>query len=150
MLQPCFIRKYSKDLCKTLKSFGLELMNSSDTTLDNHNYDGKGSHRSIEDGRAIITYQSNHYGVIYDIDDVTKKGRVDCGTNEKLFLSLAALRDDSDYMQWFTNGIIWYLCYAQRVENSILYDKEYNTQINDGSDYHKATVEELIEHFKEE
>ena len=28
-------------------------------------------------------------------------GIIDCVTNEDLFLALAALRDDSDYMQYF-------------------------------------------------
>ena len=28
-------------------------------------------------------------------------GRIDCGTNEELFLALAALRDDTNKFQWF-------------------------------------------------
>lgn len=149
--QPCFIRKYSKDLCKILESFGLELMNSGDTTLDNHNYDGKGSHRSIEDGRAIITYQSNYYGVIYDIDAVTKKGRVDCGTNEELFLAIAALRDDSDYMQYFVSNNdpeMFLLCYYKEFHFfGIDPDDAFNYR-DYKYEFHKATVEDLIEHFK--
>lgn len=150
--QPCFIRKYSKDLCKMLENIGLKLMNPSETTLDCHNYDGKGNHRSIEEGRAIITYQSNHYGVIYDIDDVTKRGRIDCGTNKDLFIAIASLRDDTDKNQLFASN---YFNINMKPERFVLcttddykdffgdcpYTKNYD-------DYHKATVEELIEHFK--
>ena len=35
---------------------------------------------------------------------------VDCGTNEELFLAIAALRDDTDDNQWFTDGNDWFLC----------------------------------------
>ena len=30
-----------------------------------------------------------------------KEDVIDCGDNEELFLAIAALRDDTDYMQWF-------------------------------------------------
>jgi len=69
---------------------------------------------------------------------------VDCGTNEELFLAIAALRDDTDDNQWFTDGNDWFLCRYLKVGMhyqdmpEILFEKWY-----------KATVEELIEHFKE-
>ena len=69
---------------------------------------------------------------------------VDCGTNEELFLEIAALRDDTDDNQWFTDGNDWFLCRYLKVGMhyqdmpEILFEKWY-----------KATVEELIEHFKE-
>ena len=100
----CFIRKNTPELRKKLEELGYEILNSGNTTLDAHNYDGNGSHKSIEEGRAIITSYGNLYGVIYDIDTVTKKGRIDCGTNEELFLAIATLRDDTDKYQWFTDG----------------------------------------------
>lgn len=149
--QPCFIRKYSKKLCENLESLGLELMNSSDTTLDCHNYDGKGNHRHIDEGKAIITYQSSHYGVIYDIDDVTKKGRIDCGTNERLFLAVAAIRDDTDKYQWFVYDYDdnWKDVGDSAKKGDFVLcttDKYYcGTDVRSA---HKATVEELIEHFK--
>lgn len=146
--QPCFIRKYSEELCKKLEYLGLELINSGGTTLDCHNYDGKGHHKMIEEGRAIITYQSSHYGVIYDIDDVTKKGRVDCGTNEQLFLAISALRDDTDKNQWFTNGDDWILCDFLHLSEHFYFYKIDKIDLDIDS-MHKATVEELIEHFKD-
>lgn len=76
---------------------------------------------------------------------------IDCGDNEDLFLAIAALRDDSDYMQWFTshepepNDRSMFLCKSENV-------KDYIHNYMDGWDTEgmtKATVEELVEHFKE-
>lgn len=45
---------------------------------------------------------------VYSLDDYDKNGLkgidglIDCGTNEELFLAIAALRDDTDKYQWFT------------------------------------------------
>lgn len=141
---PCFIRKNTPELRKKLEELGYEILNSGNTTLDAHNYDGNGSHKSIEEGRAIITSYGNLYGVIYDIDTVTKKGRIDCGTNELLFLAIAALRDDTDKNQWFTDGNKWILCPAIKFSTYWVYnDVDVNLDV-----IHKATVNELIEHFK--
>ena len=140
---PCFIRKNTPELRKKLEELRYKLLNSGDTTLDAHNYDGKGSHKSIEEGRAIITSYGNLYGVIYDIDTVTKKGRIDCGTNEELFLAIAALRDDTDKYQWFTDGDLWFKCGDEVCNETIeYYLNKYGRKI------HKASVDELIEHFK--
>ena len=142
---PCFIRKNTKELRKELEELGYEILNSGDTTLDAHNYDGKGNHKSIEEGKAIITSYGNLYGVIYDVDTVTKKGRIDCGMNEELFLAIAALRDDTDKYQWFTDGDKWIQCSEIRFSTCWAYnDVDINTDT-----IHKATVNELVEHFKE-
>lgn len=141
---PCFIRKNTPELRKKLEELGYEILNSGNTTLDAHNYDGNGSHKSIEEGRAIITSYGNLYGVIYDIDTVTKKGRIDCGTNEELFLAIATLRDDTDKYQWFTDGDKWILCPKTKFSTYWVY---YHIDVNTDT-VHKATVNELIEHFK--
>ena len=59
-----------------IQLLGYEILNSGDTTLDAHNYDGKGSHKSIEEGKAIITSYGNLYGVIYDVDTVYQERKV--------------------------------------------------------------------------
>uniref|UniRef100_UPI003FF068D7 hypothetical protein n=1 Tax=Phocaeicola vulgatus TaxID=821 RepID=UPI003FF068D7 len=141
---PCFIRKNTQELRRGLEELGYEILNSGNTTLDAHNYDGNGSHKSIEEGRAIITSYGNLYGVIYDIDTVTKKGRIDCGTNEELFLAIAALRDDTDKNQWFTDGDKWILCPEIKFSTYWVYN---DIDVNIDT-VHKATVDELIEHFK--
>lgn len=90
---PCFIRKNTQELRRGLEELGYEILNFGNTTLDAHNYDGKGSHKSIEEGKAIITSYGNLYGVVYYVDTITKKGRIDCGTNEELFLAIALAKD---------------------------------------------------------
>ena len=140
---PCFIRRNTPEVRKKLEELGYEILNSGDTTLDAHNYDGKGSHKSIEEGKAIITSYGNLYGVIYDVDTVTKKVRIDCGTNEELFLAIASLRNDTDKNQWFTDGDKWILCPEIKFSTYWAYnDVDINTDT-----IHKATVNELIEHF---
>lgn len=141
---PCFIRKNTQELRIGLEELGYNILNSGNTTLDAHNYDGKGSHKSIEEGKAIITSYGNLYGVIYNVDTVTKKGRIDCGTNEELFLAIAALRDDTDKYQWFTDGDKWILCPKTKFSTYWVYN---NIDVNTDT-IHKATVNELIEHFK--
>lgn len=65
-----------------------------------------------------------------------KNPAIDCSDNEELFLAIAALRDDTDKYQWFTNGEIW------EMSESDLPSKYMQLE------GHKASVEELIEHFK--
>jgi len=68
---------------------------------------------------------------------------IDCGTNEELFLAIAALRDDTDKYQWFTDGDLWFKCGDEVCNETIeYYLNKYGRKI------HKATVNELIEHFK--
>ena len=67
-----------------------------------------------------------------DLEDFVSHGYINCEENEPLFLAVAALRDDSDYMQWFTNGEDWFC------SNKI--------KISDNS-WRKATLEELIKYF---
>ena len=63
-------------------------------------------------------------------------GAMNCGTSIPMFRALAALRDDSDYMQWVIkqdgSGRI-YRCSDAKINN----DK-----------YRKATPAEIVEHFK--
>ena len=147
---PCFISKNTPELRKKLEELGYEILNSGDTTLDAHNYDGKGSHKSIEEGKAIITSYGNLYGVVYDVDTVTKKGRIDCGTNEELFLAIAALKDDTDNNQLFTNGKGDWGIYRDGSDGGLsgmdFYGMPNDFEIDN---YHKATVDELIERFKD-
>lgn len=79
-----------------------------------------------------------------DINVLSKKidSFIDCGTNEELFLAIAALRDDTDENQWFTDGYHWEICPDEVAYINAWIDKY-------GFSPHKATVEELIEHFKE-
>ncbi|MBD8389648.1 hypothetical protein [Dysgonomonas sp. BGC7] len=67
---------------------------------------------------------------------------IDCTGNDELFRAVTAMRDDSDYMQWFTDGVKWTLCYEENISK---WRDIYN--FRDKSLIHKATLEELINHF---
>lgn len=72
-------------------------------------------------------------------DSDNKPWCIDCGTNEEMFLALAALRDDTDRNQWFVDDVtgVW-----ERSESEL--PSKY-MQLNG----HKATAEEIVEHFKD-
>ena len=118
--QPVFIRRNTPELRKMLEEIGIvgNAFNSS-TCI--------GIHSS---GSRFMTFSNN---------DFPHFNAIDCGTNEQLFLALAALRDDSDYMQWFTEYyggmVLWSKCVKDKQ------DSPYRR---------KATPTELIEYFKTE
>lgn len=98
-----------------------------------------------EEGPFLFT-SHNIFDCMYTecgLNDLAYNGLIDCGTNENLFLAIAALSDDIDIHQWFTDGNKWFQCrffkvgmhYSDKPE--ILFER-----------WHKATVEELIEHFR--
>lgn len=136
---PAFIRKNTPELRKKLEKLGY-----------NHPTD------VIEDERFCIAtspVNCNYHIIIKGAFDATNPyrtwncaGRIDCGTNEELFLAIAALRDDTDKFQWFTDGYKWILCPEIKFSAYWVYN---DIDVNIGT-IHKATVNELIEHFKEE
>lgn len=77
----------------------------------------------------------------------------DCGTNEDLFLALAALREDNDYMQWFASNYL--SLYHPDSPESIYQCKtlDYKDFFGDCpytsnyDDYHKMTANEIVEEF---
>ena len=120
-----FIRKNTPELRKKLEKLG---------------YKKYGNPFQITDDSKLITTIDGEY-VPYNVslDD----SFIDCGTNEDLFLAIAALRDDIDIHQWFTDGKEWFQCRFLKVgmhysdKPEILFER-----------WHKATVEDLIEHFR--
>ena len=130
----CYIKKNTKELRDKLKALGYKL---------NH---GKtwGKYlvcfkiNGTEECRFVATPE-------YDLKNMPDfKNAVDCGANEELFLAIAALRDDSDYMQWFTDGNTWKNCILNKCD----IDSWYRWFGYGDKMVHKATVEELIELFK--
>lgn len=130
--QPCFIRKNTPELRKRLEELGY--LPPSEIWYD--------------ENFAICTILRDNVGeyIVFKIDDdferiiVPSYPYIDCGDNEELFLALAALRDNSDRNQWFiydkdTSFLQkgdWYMC-------------SLNHHL---SPSHKATVKEIIKHFK--
>ena len=127
--QPCFIRKNTPGLRKKLEELGYTNTPS-----------GRGEwFIPIEELEYLVTYPIS--GCYQGCNGYWHKDDFDCETNEELFLAIAALRDDSDYMQWFTDGEKWFQN-KQNDTDVIRYGA--GNPIN----FHKATVEEIIEHFK--
>lgn len=133
--QPCLISNNTKELRDKLQELGYKM--ASKTYLD-------------ERPRGILCRPNLAIGVPEDccefnIDEYLKDNPniIDCGTNEDLFLALAALRDDNDYMQWFKVVSAECIKWVKSAETEFCYDAAHNV-------WHKATPKELIEHFKEE
>lgn len=133
----CFIRKNTPELREKLEELGYTNTPS-----------GRGEwFIPIEELEYLVTYPIS--GCYQGCNGYWYEDDFDCGTNEELFLALVALRDDSDYMQWFVNQNGYFeMCFNDKVENYLCgYGVRKYRQIDET--YHKATVEEIIEHFKD-
>lgn len=137
---PCFIRKNTQELRRGLKELGY--FNNSPQWTNNcsiiwaYQYPMKG----FDTPNYVI---ADSFDIPFDKHSALCGKFVDCGTNEELFLAIAALRDDTDKYQWFTDGDLWFKCGDEVCnENIEYYLNKYGRKI------HKASVNELIEHFK--
>lgn len=130
--QQCFIRSARKELSFNVAALGYTPM----FQLFRNNIEG--NNLVLEVGTWHFTDSDNH------------PDSIDCGTNEDLFLALAALRGDKDYMQWFTDGTYFIQCDRQDwidMYSTLCSGGKYTIEELDR--FHKATVKELIEHFKQ-
>lgn len=135
-IQPAFIRKNTPELRKELEELGYAIMYGYDTGF-------------------IIT--NPEFGVAFfpvgpkvEVDEDSNREYIDCGTNEDLFLAIAALREDTDNNQLFTNGIDWAI-YKDNINNIGLSGFDYYNLPNDiRIPLHKASVKEIIEYFRKE
>lgn len=149
-IQPCFIRKNTTELRKKLEEMGYK-----------RDYPDYTSHC-----KTIFAYQypikgfdtpsytiADSFDLPYADGSALRGKFIDCGTNEDLFLALAALRDDTDKNQWFASNYFdkhgnpdeWRFCTEDDYKD-FFGDCPY---IRNYDDYHKATVSEIIEYFKE-
>lgn len=120
---PCFIRKSTYKLMYRLNELGYRLLFGCELNED----------------LCIFTkpeYRLYSVEFFSNIPHPDETDSIDCGTNEDLFLALAALRDDTDKFQWFISP-----------EGIWAYNKN-NDSISVSPKWRKATVDELIEHFK--
>src|SRR5574344_1434413 len=136
---PCFIRKNTPKLRSKLTKLGyltdVLFIDESDTIISTCN--------CSMDSKHLMQYR-RYFSTTCDeeIDDDEQLNGIDCETNEELFLAIAALRDDTDKNQWFTTkgsncvDEKWWLCQSNNFYKNSL-----------GSEFHKATVTELIRHF---
>ncbi len=136
---PCFIKKNTPELRKKLEELGYK--------LNNGKWMGKYlaafQIKETKEWRYVASpewdLQNNP-----DID-----ASIDCGTNEELFLAIASLRDDTNNNQLFTNDKGDWGIYRDGSDGGLsgmdFYGMPNDFEIDN---YHKATVNELIEHFK--
>lgn len=119
---PCFIRKSTYKLMYRLNELGYRLFGC-----------------ELNEDLCIFTepeYRLYSVEFFSNIPHPDETDSIDCGTNEDLFLALAALRDDTDKFQWFISP-----------EGIWAYNKN-NDSISVSPKWRKATVYEQIEHFK--
>jgi len=136
--QKCFIRKKSTTIIDGLRYINAKICGC--TALSHfvtfRNGEVHGIDNTDGSGESCLAQ------LVHDDPDF-----IDCGTNEKLFLAIAALRDDSDIYQWFTDGEKWVISDV----HSLMGLKGYFDKI--GFNYpatRKATIEELISHYSNE
>lgn len=123
--QSCFIRKDTQELRDKLKEIG----------LDPHPCIMPKACAFLFVNRGF--YSRNEIGYQEEIEKA-----IDCGENEELFLAIAALRDDNDFMQYFkaAEADRLLLCRVKYIEDCTTFHELYR----------KLTHEELIEHFNHE
>ena len=134
----CFIRKNTPELINKLINLGYV------KALFDEEYTKSESYGLIVDQGDIVPLEHP----LQEDELMFTYNFVDCGDNEELFIALAALRDDKPDSQWF----LW--------EHN---DGEYHPELEESwkqyilgehweewwwFEVRKATVEELIEHFK--
>lgn len=128
--QPCFIKRISSELKEKLKEFGY-------CYVGKVRYYGESQYIYCEGG---IFYESPC------IIEARYNTFIDCGDNEELFLAIAALRDDSDINQYFICDKVSITLGKTYYSGDYLY-YQYD-EFFDKQNWHKATVEEIVEHFK--
>lgn len=129
---PCFILKNTLQLRAKLEGLGYRIGN-----------------KYCIDNNFLATDNNEMFGIEEPYLPEECNGYIHCGFNEELFLAIAALRDDTDDSQWFVYPPenTWFIC----DDDDINYAR---ANIRDSVQAawfhcsHKATVEELIEHFK--
>lgn len=137
--QPCFIRKNTPELRKKLEELG---------------YIPSTMNQLLEKAPTLVAMEFPRGNPIFNaviyIHEYVKMFQneikfIDCGINENLFLAIASLRDDTDYGQWFIFDAESFLTLKRGDWMKFIgYDE---CVINSPMWSHKATVQELIEHF---
>lgn len=123
--QSCLIKKDTQELRDKLKEIGLEPHPCIAPKTGTYIFVNRGF------------YSGNEIGYQEEIEKA-----IDCGENEELFLAIAALRDDDDFMQYFkaAEADRLLLCRVKYIEDCTTFHELYR----------KLTPEELIEYFNHE
>ena len=148
-IQPCFIRKNTPELRKKLEELGYKPFGSVKYEWDT----GWGLSTDNRLGE-FESFDNNGLENIIKCESPDYEDSIDCGDNEDLFLALAALQDDTNENQWFiAQRTMWDENYNGEI--TVYYEEgewllwDYYSFMEDiPSDFRKATVGEIIEHFK--
>lgn len=136
-IQPCFIKKNTPELRKKLEELGY------------NRYPLWMADWSDDDSRYVYLVTDVLYYTYPQEPTKPKNGEyIDCGENEDLFLALAALRDDTDKNQWFICVKDLETAFESFYEGDFILCKIDKFPKPDDGYFRKATVEEIIEHFK--
>ena len=93
---------------------------------------------------AKEVWNEPYYGTVDDVDFYVSCGFVPILGNSPLFKAVSAMREDSDYMQWFiTTKGKWALSKYHKKKQWSKYSTGWKQTCR------KATLTELQEHFKE-
>lgn len=125
---PCLIRKNTPGLRKKLEALGYRLNN------------GKWMGKYLATFRIKETKEWRYVASPeWDLQNNPDIGcSIDCGTNEEKFLAIAGLRNDTNKYQWFISP-----------EGCWCYNKGYDDISEVSLKWRKATIEEVVEHFKD-
>lgn len=120
-------------------------------------------HNTLDDELETNEWLISNYGMYLSIPSFPKEligssypHEINCIGNPALFRAVTAMRDDSDYMQWyktdFDNKLIpdvkeMYLCRSREFMGITTIYKGEEFKIGTAA-FHKATLEELQQHFK--
>lgn len=129
-IKACFIRKNTPELRDKLKELGYEP--SERVSNDNELCLATGMDK-------FTTIKNETFDSCNPHTTWNCAGRIDCNYNEELFLAIAAIRNDTDVNQWFVSP-----------EGIFVFNKKYEYISEVSLKWRKATVEELIEYFKED
>lgn len=139
--QSCLIRKNTEEIRDKIRKLGYKI--ASKTHFE-------------ERRRGILCRSKLAIGIPDDcyefsLDKYLKDNPniIDCGTNELLFIALAALSDDSDINQWFVHNTLGFFIECTHEEFHLFAFNPFDAlDYKDTKDeFHKATPQELIEHF---
>lgn len=138
--QPCFIRKNTKEIIEKLEELGYDYA------------------ENVAGAWFIPLCQLEYIGVnLYSkgyymgVNGVWSNDWYDCDTNYRLFIALAALRDDTDKNQWFVHNTLGFFIECTHEEFHLFAFNPFDAlDYKDTKDeFHKATPQELIEYFKD-
>lgn len=141
-LQNCYIHKRTPELIEKVINLGYKYSNQYDETCD-------ALHTRKESTYTKAHFVDEHYS---DMDPKCEFDGIDCGENEELFLALISLRDDTDKDQWFIMDDYK----GQEEMPNYFVGSLFKCDCDNAMDcfgiyeYHKATVSELINFFKNE